>query len=138
MARKKKRLPIDSSANLQQIKKSLPKSSENINAQFGETLKLIYDRREIKVSIGTDELLEHGDRYAVLTPWQAVIVKAIKKGTTRLKKKITAADLLLQDDIQRCSQAIIRNILKSLVRKGIMEKEEIAIRDQIIDVFKLK
>lgn len=37
-----------------------------------------------------------------------------------------------------CSQAIIRNILKSLDRKRIMEREEITIRDQTIDVFKLK
>lgn len=36
------------------------------------------------------------------------------------------------------SQAIIRNILKSLDRKRNMEREEITIRDQTIDVFKLK
>lgn len=37
-----------------------------------------------------------------------------------------------------CSQATIRNILKSLDRKRIMEREEITIRNQAIDVFKLK
>lgn len=124
--------------NLLKIKKNLSEKPENFNAHFGDVLKLIYDRKERKITLGTNELLEHGDRYVVLTPWQAVIVNAVKKATARFTKNATVADLLLQENIKMCSQAIIRNILKSLDRKRIMEREEITIRDQTIDVFKLK
>lgn len=124
--------------NLLKIKRNLSEKPENFNAHFGDVLKLIYDRKERKITLGTNELLEHGDRYVVLTPWQAVIVNAVKKATARFTKNATVADLLLQENIKMCSQAIIRNILKPLVRKGIMEREEITIRDQTIDVFKLK
>lgn len=58
-------------------------------------MKLIYDRKERKITLSTNELLEHGDRYVVLTPWQAVIVNAVKKATARFTKNATVADLLL-------------------------------------------
>jgi len=104
-----------------------------------DILKPIYDKKKREITLGPDELLEHDERYVVLTPWQAIVVKAIKKATSRFKRSITAADLVLQDDIQTCSQMIIRNILKSLIKKRIVEKKEVTIRDLgTVDVFKLK
>ncbi len=78
--------------NLLKIKKNLSEKPENFNAHFGDVLKLIYDRKERKITLGTNELLERGDRYVVLIPWQAVIVNAVKKATARFKKNATIAD----------------------------------------------
>jgi len=125
-------------ASLHKAKKRLPKNSEHVNPYFKDLLKLIYDRKERKVILGSADLCEKSDRFIALSPSQAVIIKAVKKATAGFKDKITAADLILQEDIHNCSVGIIGNILKSLVKEKILEEEEIEIRDQKISAFKLR
>jgi len=147
MERVRRRLPVDqegarpmSSASLRQFKKSLPETSGLFNSNvFNSRVKIFYDRISKKVILGGEELCIK-KRFISLSVAQATVLREIQKETSGIKKRITAADLLILRKIilRKFDLETIGNILRVLVERGILECEKITVQGQTVDAFKLK
>ena len=142
MERVRRRLPVDQegarpmgSASLRQFKKSLPETS----GLFNSKVKIFYDRISKKVILGGEELCIK-KRFISLSVAQATVLREIQKETSGIKKRITAADLLVLRKIilRKFNLETIRNIMRVLVERGILECEKITVQGQTGDAFKLK
>ncbi|MBC8357817.1 MAG: hypothetical protein H8E54_02575 [Candidatus Aminicenantes bacterium] len=142
MERVRKRPPLDqdvarpmSSASLRQIKKSLPETP----GLFNSNVKLFYDRISKRIILGGEELCVK-KRFISLSVAQATVMREIRKETSGIKKRITAADLLIQRKIilRKFDLETIGNILRVLVERGILECEKVTVQDQTVEAFKLK
>jgi len=140
--RVRKRPPLDqdvarpmSSASLRQIKKSLPETP----GLFNSNVKLFYDRISKRIILGGEELCVK-KRFISLSVAQATVMREIRKETSGIKKRITAADLLIQRKIilRKFDLETIGNILRVLVERGILECEKVTVQDQTVEAFKLK
>ncbi|MBL7083621.1 MAG: hypothetical protein ISS41_08325 [Candidatus Aminicenantes bacterium] len=138
----RKRPPLDqdvarpmSSASLRQIKKSLPETP----GLFNSNVKLFYDRISKRIILGGEELCVK-KRFISLSVAQATVMREIRKETSGIKKRITAADLLIQRKIilRKFDLETIGNILRVLVERGILECEKVTVQDQTVEAFKLK
>ena len=124
-----------SSASLRQIKKSLPETP----GLFNSNVKLFYDRISKRIILGGEELCVK-KRFISLSVAQATVMREIRKETSGIKKRITAADLLIQRKIilRKFDLETIGNILRVLVERGILECEKVTVQDQTVEAFKLK
>ena len=142
MERVRRRLPVDqegarpmSSASLWQFKKSLPETL----GIFNSNVKIFYDRISKRVILGGEELCVK-KRFISLSVAQATVLREIQKETSGIKKILTAADLLILRKIilRKFDLETIRNIMRVLVERGILECEKITVQGQTGDAFKLK
>jgi len=132
-------LPIDQAqsrsnnqANLQK-KEILSENSDKFNSNF----KFYYDRKLKAVILRTEEL-ETGRRFVSLSAVETMVLRTVQEELSGFKKKITASDLRGKLILRRCDLETIRNILRTLVKKRILESEKITIQDKVIEVFKPK
>ena len=142
MERVRGRLPIDqegarpmSSASLRQFKKSRPETS----GLFNSNVMIFYDRISKRIILGGEELCIR-KRFISLSVAQATVLREIRKETSGIKKRITAADLLILRKIilRKFDLETIGNILRVLVERGILECKKVTVQDQTVDAFKLK
>ena len=68
---------------------------------------------------------------------QTMILRTVQEELSGFKKNITASDLRGKIILRKYDLETIRNILRALVKKKILKSEKIAVRDYIIEVFKL-
>ena len=69
---------------------------------------------------------------------ETMVLRTVQEGLSGFKKKITASDLREKIILRRYDLEAIRNILRSLVKKRILESVKITIQDKVIEVFKTK
>ena len=102
-------------------------------------MKLFYDRISKRIILGGEELCVK-KRFISLSVAQATVMREIRKETSGIKKRITAADLLIQRKIilRKFDLETIGNILRVLVERGILECEKVTVQDQTVEAFKLK
>ncbi|MBA7649446.1 hypothetical protein ES703_57243 [subsurface metagenome] len=118
-------------ASLQQIKKSPPKSS----IVFNEKFKIFYDRKAKRIILGDEHFCRDTRRFKVLSAPQAIILKTLKNTLGKFKNSVTVSDLFFNLD-DSWNEKMILSVLKILVKKRILEEEEI--QDQKISVFRLR
>ena len=142
MERMRRRLPTDQKrarsidqAGLRQFKKGLPETS----GLFNSNVKIFYDRISERIILGGKELYVK-KRFVSLSVAQATVLREIQKETSGIKKRITAADLLVLRKIilRKFDLETIGDILRVLVERGILECEKITVQGQTVDAFKLK
>jgi len=73
-----------------------------------------------------------------LSATETMVLRTVQEELSGFKKKITASDLRGKLILRRCDLETIRNILRTLVKKRILESEKITIQDKVIEVFKPK
>jgi len=73
-----------------------------------------------------------------LSAVETMVLRAAKEELSGFKKKITASDLGEKIILRCCDLETIRNILRALVKKRILNSEKIAVQDHIIEIFKLR
>jgi len=136
---KRRRLPLNQAksrstdqANLQKIER-LSENSEQFNSNF----KFYYDRK-LKAIILRTEQLAIKRRFVSLSATQTMVLRTEQEEFSGFKKKITASDLREKIILRRCDLETIRNILRTLVKKRILESEKITIQDKVIEAFKTK
>lgn len=143
MEKLRQRLPIDqaearsvNSVNLQQIKE---RSLSKAPGYFNPMVKIFYDRILKRVILGNEELCVK-KRFVSLSAAQATVLREVQKETSGIKKRLTAEDLLILRKIilRKFDLEMIGSILKTLVKKGILESEKITVQDQTVEVFKFK
>ncbi len=137
--KKRRRLPIDQAksrstdqANLQKIER-LSENSEQFNSNF----KFYYDRKLKAIILRTEELAMKR-RFVSLSATETMVLRTVQEELSGFKKKITASNLREKVILRRCDMEAIRNILRTLVKKRILNSEKIAVQDHIIEIFKLR
>jgi len=105
--------------------------------KFESNFKIYYDRK-LKAIILTTEEIVMKKRFVSLTAIETMVLRAVQEELSGFTKKITAADLREKDILKRCNLETIRNILRSLVKKRILNSEKITVQDHIFEVFKLR
>jgi len=136
---KRRRLPLNQAksrstdqANLQKIER-LSENSEQFNSNF----KFYYDRKLKAIILRTEELAIKR-RFVSLSATETMVLRTAQEGLSGFKKKITASDLREKIILRRCDLETIRNTLRTLVKKRILESEKITIQDKVIEAFKTK
>ncbi len=114
-------------------KERLSENSEKFNSDF----KFYYDRKLKAIILRTEELAMKR-RFVSLSAIETMVLRTVQKELSGFRKKITASDLREKVILRCCDLDAIRNILRSLVKKRILEGEKITIQDKVIDVFKTK
>ncbi len=137
---KNRRLPLNQAeakstvqARLQKKKESLSEYSEKFNSNF----RFYYDRKLKAVVLRTEELAVNR-RFVSLSAVETMVLRAAQEELSGLRKKLTASDLREKIILRGCDMETIRNILRALVKKRILNSEKIAIQDHIVEVFKPK
>ena len=118
-------------ASLQKKKEKLSENSEKFNSNF----KLYCDRK-LKAIVERTKELGTGRRFVSLSATQTMVLRTVQEELSGFKKKITASDLREKVILKHCNLETIRNILRALVKKGILNSEKVAVRDYIIEIFK--
>jgi len=77
-------------------------------------------------------------RFVYLSATETMVLRTVQEELSGFKKKITASDLREKIILRRCDLETIRNILRTLVKKRILESEKITIQDKVIEAFKTK
>ena len=136
---KRRRLPIDQAesksnnrANLQK-REILSENSDKFNSNFN----FYYDRK-LKAIVLRTEKLAMKERFVYLSATETMVLRTVQEQLSGFKKKITASDLREKIILRGCDLEMIGNILRTLVKKRILESEKITIQDRIIEVFKTK
>lgn len=114
-------------------KERLSENSELFNHNF----KFYYDRKLKAVVLRTEELAMKR-RFVSLSATETMVLRTVQEELLGLKKKITASNLREKIILRDCDLETIRNILRTLVKKRILESEKITIQDKVIEVFKTK
>ena len=130
-------LPLDKTESRPNNQLNLQKReilSEN-SEQFNSNFKFYYDRK-LKAIILRAEELAMKRRFVSLNESQAMVLRTVHEELSGFKKRITASDLREKVILRRCDLEAIRNILRSLVKKRILESEKITLQDKVIEVFK--
>ena len=141
MIRKEKRkLPLDQSeaksfdkTALKKVSKSVSKSSILFNSKF----RIIYDKKDRKLILGDEEICRDSRRFKALSAVQATLLNAFKEALGKYKRSLTVFDLFFNLD-NSWNEKMILTVLRILVKKHILEKEEIEIQNKKISVFKLR
>jgi len=136
---KRRGLPLDQAesrptnqVNLHKIE-IISENSEIFNYNF----KFYYDRK-LKAIILRTEKLAMKRRFVSLSAAQTMVLRTVQEELSGFKKKITASDLREKVILRRCDMETIRNILRALVKKRILNSEKIAVQNHIIEIFKLR
>lgn len=136
---KRRRWPLDlaeSSSNNQanlQKREILSENSDKFNPNFN----FYYDRKLKAVILRTEELAMKR-RFVSLSAVETMVLRIVQEELSGFKKKITASDIREKIILRSCDLETIRNILRALVKKRILNSEKIAIQDHIVEVFKRK
>jgi len=126
---KRRGLPLDQTesrptnqVNLQKKKERLSENSERFNSNF----KFYYDRKLKAIILKTEEL-SMKRRFVSLSAVETMVLRTVQQELSGLKKKITASDLREKVILRSCDLEAIRNILRALVKKRILNSEKIAV-----------
>lgn len=103
-------------------KESLSENSELFNHNF----KFYYDRKLKAIVLRTEELVMNR-RFVSLSATETMVLRTAQEELSGFKKKITASDLREKVILRRCDLETIRNILRTLVKKRILNSEKIAV-----------
>ena len=136
---KRRRLPIDQAESRSTKQASLQKKKERLSensAKFNSNFKFYYDRKRKAIILRTEELAINR-RFVSLSATETMVLRTVQE-LSGFKKKITASDLMEKIILRGCDLETIRNILRTLVKKRILESEKITIQDRVIEVFKTK
>ena len=136
---KRRRLTIDQAESRSTDQASLQKKerlSEN-SEKFNYNFKFYYDRKLKAIVLRTEELAMKR-RFVSLSATETMVQRTVQEELSGLKKKITASDLREKLILRSSDLEMIRNILRALVKKRILNIEKIAVQDQIIEIFKLR
>jgi hypothetical protein len=136
---KRRKLPIDQAESRSTNQVNLQKGerlSEN-SEKFNSNFKFYYDRKLKAIILRTEELAMKR-RFVCLSSTKTMVLRTVQEELSEFKKKVTASDLRRKFILRRCDLDAIRNILRSLVKKRILESEKITIQDKVIEVFKTK
>ena len=109
------------------------KNSEKFKSNF----KFYYDRKLKAIILRTEELAVNR-RFVSLSATETLILRIAQEELSGFKKKLTASDLREKIILRGCDMERIRNILRALVKKRVLNGEKIAIQDHIVEIFKLK
>lgn len=120
-------------ANLLQAKKRLPKNSEHVNPHF----KFFYSRKTKRILlVNNNPCMEKS--FVLLSAVEAAVLREIQKETSGINKSFTITDLVIRKTLRFCDLEAIRSILKVLMKKRILDKEELESIGLKISVFKLR
>jgi len=136
---KRRRLPIDQAESRPTNQVNLQKReiiSENSD-KFNSNFKFYYDRKLKAIILRTEELAMKR-RFVSLSAVETMVLRAAQEELSGFKKKLTASDLGEKIILRGCDMETIRNILRALVKKRILNSEKIAVQDHIIEIFKLR
>ena len=136
---KRRKLPIDQAESRSTNQVNLQKGerlSEN-SEKFNSNFKFYYDRKLKAIILRTEELAMKR-RFVCLSSTETMVLRTVQEQLSGFKKKITASDLREKIILRGCDLEMIRNILRALVKKGILNSEKIAIQDHIVEIFKRK
>jgi len=141
MIRKEKRkLPLDQSEAQSFDKTALKKVSKRISKSsilFNSGFRIIYDKKDRKLILGDEEICRDSRRFKALSAVQATLLNAFKEALGKYKRSLTVFDLFFNLD-NSWNEKMILTVLRILVKKHILEKEEIEIQNKKISVFKLR
>ena len=128
---KRRRLPLNQAearltaqARLHKKKERLSENSEKFNSNF----KFYYDRRLKAIILRTEELTMKR-RFVFLSATETMVLRTVQEELSGFKKKITASDLREKIILRSCDLETIRNILRALVKKRILNSEKVAVQD---------
>jgi len=127
---KRRRLPHDKAESKSTDR---AKNSEKFKSNF----KFYYDRKLKAIILRTEELAVNR-RFVSLSATETMILRIVQQELSGFKKKLTASDLREKIILRGCDMERIRNILRALVKKRVLNGEKIAIQDHIVEIFKLK
>ena len=137
----KRRLPLDQAeaqsmnrASLQKVKERLSENSGFFNSRF----KFYYDRKLKAIILRAEDLTVKSRRFKTLSAAQAMVLRVVQEELSGFKKCVTPADLLDKVSLRKCCFETILGIMRILVKKKILEEEEIQLQDRVIEVFKIK
>ena len=141
MIRERRRLTLDQGEassfdkqSLQRVKKNLSENSSFFNARFN----FYYDRKLKAIILRAENLTKKSRRYVSLSAAQSMVLRVVQDKISGIKKCVTAADLLEKVSLRKCCFETILGIMKILVKKRILEEEEIQLQDRKISVFKVR
>ncbi|MBA7536137.1 hypothetical protein ES705_28399 [subsurface metagenome] len=140
MGREKRRgLPLDQTESRPTNQVNLQKReilSEN-SEQFNSNFKFYYDRKLKAIVLRTEEL-EMKRRFVSLSAAQTMILRTVQEEFSGFKERTTVSDLREKVILRHCDMEAIRNILRALVKKRILNSEKIVVQDHIVEIFKRK
>ena len=119
-----------SEASLQ--KERLLKKSENVNPHF----KFFYNKKTRRILLGNNNPCMQS--FVSLSPVEAAVLQEIQKETSGINKSFNTTDLIVRKTLRFCDIEAIRSILKVLMKKRILDKEELELIGLKISVFKLR
>lgn len=139
MRREKRRLTLDQGEassfdkqSLQRVKKDLSGNSSFFNARFN----FYYDRKLRAIILRAEDLTVKSRRYISLSAAQTMVLRVVQEELSGFKKIVTPADLLEKVSLRKCCFETILGIMKILVKKNVLEEEEVQLQDRKISVFK--
>jgi len=121
----------------QEKRRRLPDDQAESRSTDQSNFKIYYDRKLKAIILRTEEL-PMKRRFISLTATETMILRTVQEELSGFTKKITAADLKEKIILRRCNLEMIRNVLRALVKKRILNSENIAVQDHIFEVFKLR
>jgi len=136
---KKRKLPHDQAESRLTDQASLQKREllrENSD-KFDSDFKFYYDRKLKAVILRTEELAMKR-RFVSLSATETMVLRTVQEELSGFRKKLTASDLRENVLLRHCDMERIRNILRILVKKRILNSEKVAVQNHIVEIFKLK
>jgi len=109
------------------------KNSEKFSYDF----KFCYDRKLKVIILGTEKLAMKR-RFVSLSATETMVLRTAQEERSGFRKKFTASDLRENVLLRGYDMEMIRNILRTLVKKRILNSEKVAIQNHIVEIFKLK
>jgi len=73
-----------------------------------------------------------------LSATETMVLRTVQEELSGFKNKTTALDLREKVILRGCDLETIGNILRTLVKKRILNSEKIAVQDHKIEIFKLR
>ncbi len=104
---------------------------------FNSNFNFYYDRKLKAVILRTEELAVNR-RFVSLSAVETMVLRTAQEEFSGFRKKFTASDLREKTILRHCNMEMIRNILRALVKKRILNSEKITIQDHIVELFKPK
>jgi len=104
---------------------------------FNPNFNFYYDRK-LKAIILRTEKLEMKERFVSLSAVETMVLRSAQEELSGFRKKLTASDLREKIILRGCDMEMIRNTLRALVKKRILNSEKITIQNHIVEIFKRK
>ena len=105
--------------------------------RFNPNFNFYYDRKLKAVVLRTVEL-EMKERFVSLSAVETMVLRSAQEELSGFRKKITASDLREKIILRGCDMEMIRNILRTLVKKRILNGEKMPVQNHIVEIFKLR